>query len=31
MPLLPRIRSTFNSLFRKEELEQDLDEELDKP
>lgn len=29
MPLLPRIRSTFNSLFRKEELDQDLDEELD--
>jgi len=28
MPLIPRIRSTFRSLFRKEELEQDLDEEL---
>lgn len=28
MPLLPRIKSTFRLLFRKEELERDLDEEL---
>ena len=28
MPLLPRMKNTFRSLFRKDELEQDLDEEL---
>jgi putative ABC transport system permease protein len=28
MPLLPRLEGTFRSLFRKEELERDLDEEL---
>jgi len=28
MPLLPRIKSTLSVLFRKEELERDLDEEL---
>jgi putative ABC transport system permease protein len=28
MPVLPRLRGTFRTLFRREELEQDLDEEL---